>query len=157
MTDFPVISSAMKSPSILKWLTGSKAFISRSRSAMRRTATLCTRPALRLFLLVLIFRHRTGLNSNPTMRSSTRRACCAITRSILTVRGFFTAASIAGFVISWKTIRLVVIGSRPSTSHRCQLIASPSRSSSVASQTSSDLFAKDFNSLTTFFFSSGTI
>jgi hypothetical protein len=46
-------------------------------------------------------------------------------------RGLATAAWMAGLVISWKTIRLTgtfgLIVSR-----RCQAIASPSRSSSVA-------------------------
>ena len=43
------------------------------------------------------------------------------------------AASRAGLVISWKVMRFVPLGSF-STSMRCQEIASPSRSSSVASQ-----------------------
>ena len=51
--------------------------ISRSRSTSSRTATLCTRPADsdgRTFF------HSTGDSSKPTRRSSTRRACWALTR-----------------------------------------------------------------------------
>ena len=40
---------------------------------------------------------------------------------------------------------------------RCQAIASPSLSSSLANQTKSDFFTKDFNSDTIFFLSSVTI
>ena len=46
-------------------------------------------------------------------------------------RGLRTAASIAALVISWNTIRFTgTFGLRYSS--KCQLIASPSRSSSVA-------------------------
>ena len=71
-------------------------------------------------------------------------------------RGFLIAFSIADFVISWKTIRLVVSGFNFKTSQRCQAIASPSRSSSVASQTSSAAFTAFRSSLTTFFFPGST-
>ena len=56
-----------------------------------------------------------------------------------------------------KTMRLVVFGSRFKTSAKCQLILSPSRSSSDASHTSSLLLARLFNSFTTFSLSAGTI
>ena len=78
-------------PSILNVLIGVNALISLSLSAINRTATLCTRPALRLFL-ILILRHKTGLNSKPTIRSRIRLACWAFTRFISTVRGFSTAS-----------------------------------------------------------------
>ncbi len=139
---FPEASLASNQASILNVLMGVNALISLSLSAISLTATLCTRPALRLFR-ILILRQSTGDSSNPTIRSSIRLACCAFTRFISTVRGDFTAAfRMAGLVISWKTILLVVLGSSPSTSHKCQLMASPSRSSSVASHTSPDFFAR---------------
>ncbi len=62
--------------------------ISFSRSTIRRTATDCTRPADKAGL---IFFHNTGDTSNPTMRSSTRRACCASTRLMSISRGFSMA------------------------------------------------------------------
>ena len=70
-----------------KWPTTRKvdsavwASISRSRSTMMRTPTLCTRPALSLGLTL---RHKTGLRSNPTRRSKMRLACCAFTKSMST-------------------------------------------------------------------------
>ena len=115
------------------------ASISRSRSTTMRTPTLCTRPALREGR---IFRHNTGLNSNPTKRSKIRRACCAFTRSASTVRGDSMAFKMAGLVISENTIRLVCSGWRPRASTKCQLMASPSRSSSVASHTVSAFLAR---------------
>ena len=130
--------------------------ISLSLSTIKRTATLCTRPALKLFCMPIL-RHKTGLNSKPTNRSSTLLACWASTKSILISRGFCTAFFMAGAVISWNTIRLVVAGFKPSTSARCQLILSPSRSSSDASQTSPDFLAICLSSFTTLSFSSGTI
>ena len=56
----------------------------------------------------------------------------------------------AGLVISENTMRLVWSACNPSASMRCQLMASPSRSSSVASHTISAFFARDFSSVTTF-------
>ena len=122
-----------------------KFMISRSRSTMSRTATLCTRPAERFGCT---FRQSTGLSLNPTRRSSTRRACCAFTRLRSMVRGFWMAARMAGFVISWKTMRRALAGSRLSTSARCQLMASPSRSSSDANHTAS-LFLASVRRLST--------
>ena len=125
---------------------------SRSRSTMRRTATLCTRPAERAGFTL---RQSTGESLKPTIRSSTRRACWALTKFMSRWRGCSMASSMAGLVISWKTIRFVFSSSSPSTSQRCQLIASPSRSSSEASQIFLAFLAADFNSVTSFFFSSG--
>ena len=150
------MSFALKLASILKLFSVTKWLISLSLSTTSLTATLCTRPALKL-LCIPILRHKTGLNSKPTKRSSTLLACWALTRFILMVLGFATAFFIAGAVISWNTILLVTAGSSPSTSAKCQLILSPSRSSSDASQTSSAFFANCFNSRTTFSFSSGTL
>lgn len=70
--------------------------------------------------------------------------------------GLLDRPSMAGLVISRKTMRLVVRGLRPSTSHRCQEMASPSRSSSVASHTSSTFFTHSLSSLTTLYFSGDT-
>ena len=132
-----------------------KSRISRSRSTSKRTAGLCTRPA---DLPPGTLRHTTGLSSKPTMRSRICRACCASTSCISTVRGCLMAASMAGLVISWNVMRLVRCGSRPSTSHKCQAIASPSRSSSVASHTlSAPTALTAFLSSVITFFLSGSI
>jgi hypothetical protein len=59
-------------------------------------------------------------------------------------RGFATAAWMAGLVISWKTIRLNgTLGLIVSI--RCQAMASPSRSSSVARKISSTSLASRFS------------
>ena len=71
--------------------------ISCSRSTSKRTAGLWTRPA---DLPPGTFCHTTGLNSNPTSRSSTCLACCACTRFISTVRGCLMAFVMASLVIS---------------------------------------------------------
>ncbi|MNU99627.1 hypothetical protein D3C71_897690 [compost metagenome] len=63
------------------------------------------------------------------------------------------AFRIAPLVISLKVIRLVSFLANPKVSYKCQEIASPSRSSSVASQTTSDSFANFFNSATSAFLS----
>ncbi len=76
-----------------------------------------------------------------------RRVSCASTRFWSSSRGFSTAARMACAVISWNTIRLIgTFGLRVST--RCQAMASPSRSSSVA-RYSSDASASSFFSLVT--------
>ncbi len=109
----------------------------RSRSTTMRVATDWTRPA---DSLGMTFFHRTGLTSYPYSRSRMRRASCASTRSRSMSRGLATAAWIAGLVISWKTIRLTgTLGLIVST--RCQAMASPSRSSSVARKISSTSLA----------------
>ena len=77
--------------SLLKFL------ISFSRSTIKRTATLCTRPAESDGL---ILRHSTGDSSKPTMRSSTRRACWASTRLRSMLRGVSMAWRMASLVIS---------------------------------------------------------
>ena len=72
-----------------------------------------------------------------------RRACCALTRRMSMGRAplmeFFTAVD----VISLNTMRHLLLSSRLSTCARCQLMASPSRSGSVARNT----FSADFASL----------
>ena len=84
-----------------------------------------------------------------------RRVSCASTRSSSISRVSVSARSIAGRVISWKTIRRTgTFGC--STSRRCQAIASPSRSSSVASKSSSAFFSFAFRSETTFFLREST-
>ena len=72
------------------------------------------------------------------------------------VRGFLTAFWMASLVISWKTILLVLAGSRPKVSQRCQEMASPSRSSSEASHTADDSAAALRSSATTRRLSAGT-
>ena len=103
--------------------------ISSSLSQIIRSATDCTRPALKP---LFTFTQRSGLIVYPTIRSSILRACCASTRFISRSRGclmeFFTAV----FVISLKEILRILDGSSFSACIRCQEIASPSRSGSVA-------------------------
>ncbi len=73
-----------------------------------------------------------------------RRVSWASTSFWFSSRGLATAAWIAALVISWKTIRLTgTLGL--STSCRCQAIASPSRSSSVARKSSSDSLRSAFS------------
>ena len=64
------------------------------------------------------------------------------------------ASRMARLVISWKTMRFVLSTGRPNTSVRCHAMASPSRSSSEASQTVL-LLARRLSSSTTFFLSPG--
>ena len=126
--------------------------ISFSRSTTSLSATDCTLPAespLWTFLPSM------GDSSKPTSLSSTRLACWASTRLRSMSRGFSTALSIASRVISWKTILLVLSLSSPRVSLRCQAMASPSRSSSDASQTVFADFAACLSSETTFFLSAG--
>ena len=127
--------------------------ISLSLSTISRRATDCTRPAESFGW---IFLQSTGESSNPTRRSSTLLACWAFTRFMSISRGFSIALRMAGFVISWKTIRLVFSLLSPNVSKRCHEIASPSRSASDASQMADASFAAFFSSATTFFLSAGT-
>ena len=84
-----------------------------------------------------------GLSSNPTIRSSTRRACWALTSSYQwfgeTVRLFLNRRF--GDLMKNKCLRCV-LGSRSSTSGQVPADAFSSRSSSDASQTSSAFFGK---------------
>ena len=137
-----------------------KALILSSRSQTRRRATVWTRPALRA---PRTRRHRRLLTSKPTRRSMTRRVCCASTRCMSMSRGFAMAAATAERVISLYETRRTVFaayafaprGSR-STSSRCQAMASPSRSGSLARRIVSAFFAAATSSPTTRFLSSGT-
>src|SRR3984885_14267099 len=60
-----------------QYSTGTNARISNSRSTINRTATVCTRPADSPRRTLS---HSKGEILYPTMRSRTRRACCASTR-----------------------------------------------------------------------------
>src|SRR5207342_493898 len=87
-----------------------------------------------------------------------RRACCASTRSLAIARGLAIASLIARGVISVNTTRCRVLSlSRPRSlriSAMCQLIASPSRSGSVArNSASADLAALAIASTCFWFFS----
>ena len=88
-------------------------FISSSRSTMSLTATDCTRPAERGGL---DFFHSTGLSSNPTMRSSTRRACWSVDAVYVDAPRVGYGVEYGVFVISWNTMRRVLSGLSPSTS-----------------------------------------
>ena len=84
------------------------------------------------------------------MRSTIRRACWASTRGMLIARGDWKARCTSDFVIASKVTRLAIAGSTPSTWVRCQAIASPSRSKSVANQMSLAPFASRRSSVTVF-------
>ena len=145
--------SFKKTPSTLKLDLGTKALISSSRSTTKRTATDWTRPAESPGLT---FFQRTGDISNPTTRSKILLACCASTKFWSICRGFSTAFKIAFLVISWKTILFVFSSFNFNSWARCHAIASPSRSSSEASQTMSVFFTAAFSSATNFFLSAET-
>ena len=65
-------------------------------------------------------------------------------------RGWAMPSLTPFFVISSKVTRLGALGSSPRMFARCQLMASPSRSGSVASRTPSHFLASAFSSLTSF-------
>src|ERR1017187_1409756 len=98
-TFLSLLSVAEREASTLKLLTGLKLLISLSFSTINFTATLWTLPALNPPCWPIL-RHKTGLNSNPTILSTILRACWAFTRFISIVLGFCIALSIAGLVIS---------------------------------------------------------
>ncbi len=84
-----------------------------------------------------------------------RRASWASTSLSSMPRGWAIACLIAFSVISWNTIRRTgTLGF--STSFRCQAMASPSRSSSVARYSSEAPAKRSFSFLTWAFFSAGT-
>ncbi|MNY15569.1 hypothetical protein D3C86_1487900 [compost metagenome] len=142
-----------KIPSSLKLGFGSNPLISFSLSTTNLTATDCTRPAESP---VFTFFQRTGDISKPTILSRTRLACWAFTRFWSMSLGLSIAFKIAFLVISWKTILFLFSGFNFNSSAKCQAIASPSRSSSDASQTISAFFTEAFNSATNFFLSADT-
>ncbi len=110
---------------------------------------LCTRPAD--FDLILFCNSFDNLN--PIIRSRILLVSCEETKSKSISLGCSKASTTAFFVISLKMTRFVGISFKSSTSFRCQLIASPSRSGSVAKNNSSMFLAASCNSLTTFFLS----
>ena len=125
--------------------SGLKAAISRSRSTINRAAGVCTRPALSP---PATFLHNTGEIRYPTIRSRIRRACCALTRSILIGCGCLKASCTSALVTASNVTRFALIGSIPKSTARCQAIASPSRSRSVANQTSVESAASFLSSET---------
>ena len=137
----------MRSAKTSQYSSGSKARISRSRSTTSRTATDCTRPADNPRAT---FAQSSGETSKPTTRSRNRRACCAFTRFSSISLGWAKASRIALLVISLNTTRRKRAGSPPISSLRCQAIASPSRSRSVARKTAPVLPASRLSSPTTF-------
>ena len=82
-----------------------------------------------------------------------RRVSWASTRRVSTSRVAFAARWMASLVISWKTMRLT--GTFGWVSSRCQAMASPSRSSSVAVGSSAFL-SRALSSRTFFFLSAST-
>ena len=91
----------------------------------------------------------------PYSLSRMRRLSWAFTRLSFTVRACSMASRTASSVTSWNSTRRT--GTRGfSTSVRCQLIDSPSRSGSVASRTSDASFRAALSAVTFFFLSGGT-
>ena len=140
-------AARVRSAKTSQYSSGSKTRISRSRSTTSLTATDCTRPADRPRAT---FAHSSGDTSKPTTRSRNRRACCAFTRFRSISPGFSNASRMARRVISLKTTRRKRVGSPPMTSLRCQAMASPSRSRSVARKIRSEASASFLSSPTTF-------
>ena len=139
--------SLLKVVSMLQYSWGLNFWISRSRSTIRRRATDWTRPADNPRLT---FFHKKGDSSYPTNRSRTRRACWASTKCKSRARGCSSASLIAVFVISWKAIRLISFFFKSKAEIKCQAIASPSLSSSVARMISGASLASFFSSATRF-------
>ena len=83
-----------------------------------------------------------------------RRLSCALTRLSFTVRAWLIASLTASSVTSWNSTRRTGTFGL-STSVRCQLIDSPSRSGSVASSTSDASFSAALSVATCFFLSPG--
>src|SRR5260370_19518431 len=101
-------SPASSSAWIVQYSCGTNARISCSRSTISRSAKVCTRLGDRPRRLLP---HSSGETLYPTMRSSTRRACCASTRLVSTCRGFSNAARIAFGVMSLNVTRKIFFGS----------------------------------------------
>ena len=118
---------------VLAWIcqysTGVKARICRSFSTTKRVATDCTRPADKPRAT---FAHSRGDTIKPTTLSKNRRACWALTLSMLSLDGSLKASVMAVLVISLNTTRLYLSSLPPITSRKCHAIASPSLSKSVA-------------------------
>ena len=125
------------------------AWISFSRSTTNFNATDCTRPAdLERILLCNSFD-----NLKPIIRSKIRLVSWECTRSISIARGDWNASCTAFFVISWNVTRSIASSASPNSWARCQLIASPSRSGSVARYTRFALAASSRSSFTVSFLS----
>ncbi len=99
------------------------------------------------------FFQSTGDNSYPTSLSKTLLACWALTKLLFITLGTSIALLIAFSVISEKTIRREFSSFKFKLLDKCHAIASPSLSSSLASQTISACLESFFNSLTIFFLS----
>ena len=115
--------------SMVQYSSCLKSRISFSRSTISLTTTDCTLPAERPGLTVF---HKNGLSLYPTSRSRMRRVCWALTRLISMLRGAAMPFLMPVLVISLKVTRFFSSLSSPSMLERCQEMASPSRSGSVA-------------------------
>mmetsp|Transcript_49389 Transcript_49389/g.88245 ORF Transcript_49389/g.88245 Transcript_49389/m.88245 type:complete len:244 (-) Transcript_49389:809-1540(-) len=142
-TSFP---SPVRSAESSQYSSGTNARICLSRSTTSFTATDWTRPA---DSPRDTFFQRIGETMNPTIRSRNRRACCALTRLMSSSLGSSKALRMAFSVISLNTTRWYRVGSPPRISRRCQAIASPSRSISVANTMCSASMAKEISSSAT--------
>ena len=127
---------------IFQYSSGIKSSISFSLSTISLTATDWTLPADNPFLT---FFHNTGLILYPTILSNTRLACCALTKFISICLGSFIAFCTAVLVISLKVTLDLLSSGISKICAKCQAIASPSRSGSVAKYTFLADFASFFN------------
>ena len=128
---------------IFQYSSGLNFSISSSLSQINLTATDWTLPADNPFLT---FFHNTGLILYPTILSSIRLACCASIKFLSIFLGCLTAFFTASFVISLNVILHSSSSGIPNIYDRCQAIASPSRSGSVAKYTLFAFLASFFNS-----------
>ena len=139
--------SASSLDSMLQYSSGLNLRTSCSRSQIKRTATLCTRPADNPRFT---FFQRIGLIWYPTKRSRMRRACCDSNFFKSRSRGLARASCTPFFVISWiNTRRILSLGFFNSLAI-CQAMASPSRSGSGARYTVSASCAAEVMSLRIF-------
>ena len=76
MTCARIAAGVARSANTSQYSSGTNLRISASRSAIKRTATDCTRPADKPRAT---FAHNSGLTMKPTTRSRKRRACWALT------------------------------------------------------------------------------
>ena len=133
-----------KTQSTVQYSFGSKALISSSLSHINFNAADWTLPALNPHLT---FFQRIGLISYPTNLSNTLLACWASTKFKLIFLASLIDSFTAPLVISLKTILQVSSSEIFRILAKCQDIASPSLSGSVARYTLSAFFAAFFNLL----------
>ena len=120
----------------LYFISNGLSTISFSRSYTRRSAGVWHLPAERaLSFPPRTCFHKCGDTLKPTIISNICRACWAFTKFISKSVWYVSASKMAFWVISWKIIRFVVAIGKSNMVMICHAIPSPSRSSSVATNT----------------------